>query len=158
MGGHILGIYSMTCALWVQYTFTGHFRWVCQIWSTEDWKKIVVDICYSNERGASEFGITNMKAWIHHSFYQQFRPCWWCNGVGGYILTHFALFIPTEQRLNTMPIKYNNIFFWFFFTLCFDIQSLNLIGIIRFRNPSHCNLNTKPRFFTDDCGNRWMLL
>ncbi|MDF4280576.1 hypothetical protein P3371_24365 [Vibrio parahaemolyticus] len=61
-----------------------------QNWTIEDWKTLPglmsLDFCCHIQMVESEFGVNNMKAWIHPALYQQ----WWCNGVGDIFLSHFG--------------------------------------------------------------------
>ncbi len=49
----------------------------------------------------SEFGIKNIKAWIHSCLVSTGSGWWWwCNGVGDIFLAHFGPLVPIEHRLN----------------------------------------------------------
>ncbi len=60
-----------------------------QDWTIEDWKTLPglmsLDFCCNIQMAGSEFGIKNMKAWIHPALSQRFRlvMVYWC---GGYFL------------------------------------------------------------------------
>ncbi len=50
------------------------FTQVHQNWTIEDWKNVAwSDFCYSIQMVGSEFGVKNMKAWIHPALSQRFR-------------------------------------------------------------------------------------
>ncbi len=63
-------------------------------WSEES--RFAVDI----QMIGPEFGVKNMKAWIHPALSQRFGWWWWfCNG-GGYFLGHIlGALVPIEHRL-----------------------------------------------------------
>ncbi len=62
-----------------------------------------LDFCCDIQMVGSEFGIKNMRVWIHPAMSQQFRlvvvVC--CNGVGDIFLAHFGPLVPIEHHLNT---------------------------------------------------------
>ncbi len=50
-----------------------------------------LDFCCDIQKIGSEFGVKNMKAWIHPALSQCSGCwCWWCNGVGDIFLAHFG--------------------------------------------------------------------
>ncbi len=65
-----------------------------QNWTIEDCKNVAWSdesrflLQYSDV--GSEFGLKNMKAWIHPALSRWFRCWWWCNGVGDIFLAHFG--------------------------------------------------------------------
>ncbi len=63
-----------------------------QNWTIEDWKTLSglmsLDFCCDIQMIGSEFGIKNMKTWIHPALSQRFR-WWWCN-VGDIFLACFG--------------------------------------------------------------------
>ncbi len=44
-----------------------------QNWTIEDWKNIALDFCCDIQMVGSEFGVKNIKAWIHPALSQWFR-------------------------------------------------------------------------------------
>ncbi len=74
-----------------------------QNWTIEEWKNVAclmsLDFCCNIQMIESEFGVKNMKAWIHPALSQRFRlvvVVWWC---GGYFLGTLCI-VPIEHRLN----------------------------------------------------------
>ncbi len=59
-----------------------------------------LDFCCDIQIVGSEFGVKNMKAWIHPALSQQIRLAVVCNGVGDIFLAHFGPLVPIEHRLN----------------------------------------------------------
>ncbi len=62
-----------------------------------------LDFCCDIQMVGSEFGVKNMKAWIHSALSQCSGWWWWCNGV--WISSWHTLdsFVQIEHRLNTTP-------------------------------------------------------
>ncbi len=56
-----------------------------------------LDFCCNIQMVGSEFGVKNMKAWIHPALSQGSGWYWWCNGVGDIFFAHL---VPIEHRLN----------------------------------------------------------
>ncbi len=65
-----------------------------QNWTIEDRKMLPglksLDFCCNIQMVGSEFGVKNMKAWIHPACLNG-SGWWWCNGVGDIFLAHFGL-------------------------------------------------------------------
>ncbi len=60
-----------------------------QNWTIEDWKNVglmSLDFCCDIQMVGSEFGVLNMKAWIHTALSQQFRLVVVVKWSGGYFL------------------------------------------------------------------------
>ncbi len=72
-----------------------------QNWTIEDWKKVAWSdesrFLLQHSDVGSEFGVKNMKAWIHPALSQGSGWYWWCNGVGDIFFAHL---VPIEHRLN----------------------------------------------------------
>ncbi len=58
-----------------------------------------LDFCCDIQMVGSEFGVKNMKAWIHPVFSQRFM-WWWCYGVGIFSWHTLGPLVPIEHRLN----------------------------------------------------------
>lgn len=69
---------------------------------------IGLDFCCDIQMTWSEFGIKNMKAWLHPSYYQQFKlmVVWWCGEISSWhplgpsVLTEHCLNTTTESMSN----------------------------------------------------------
>ncbi len=69
----------------------------------EDCKTLLVDESWfllQHSDVGSEFGVKNMKAWIHPALSHGSGWWWWCNSVGDIFLAHFGPLSTNWHRLN----------------------------------------------------------
>ncbi len=62
-----------------------------------------LDFCCDIQMVGSEFGVKNMKAWIHSALSQCSGWWWWCNGVWIFSWHTLDTLVQIEHRLNTTP-------------------------------------------------------